>query len=151
MIRLFPLVLLIAACSTSDKDPSPDQPTLLGSWKHVSYTLTNCDNEGDNRTDVCTGTAGECGVLTFTETTWAWGQTLGDGSVFEESGTYVINTNYILLSGGSSGPGTQKYSISGSILSYTKSSLVFINSSISTGCTHTVTLSRHTQPFIPFG
>jgi hypothetical protein len=145
------LAALAVGCSSTDQDPASSQPTLIGSWKHVSLNYSNCADEADNRTESCTGTAGECGVLTFTATTWSWGQTLPDGSVFEESGNYVISTNYIILSGGSSGPGTRKHSISGSTLSYTKTSLVFTNTSISTGCTHTETLSRHTQPFTPLG
>jgi hypothetical protein len=89
-------------------------------------------------------------VLTITESSWTWVQNLGDGSQFKESGGYTLSSNYIILSGATS-PGLGKYSITGSTVNYTTTTLTFVNSSVDTGCIYTVTFSRHLQAGVPLG
>lgn len=147
---IFPLFLLVAACSTEEKDEPVAQPTMLGSWKHAAFVVSGCTNAGDDREDRCTGTAGDCGVLTITESSWTWIQNLPDGSQFKETGGYTLSSNYIILTGDTA-PGLGKYSITGSTLNYTTTTLTFVNSSVDTGCVYTVTFSRHLQVGVPLG
>jgi hypothetical protein len=144
------LFLLNAACSTDEKEEPVAQPTLLGSWKQSTFVVSGCTDAGGDREEKCTGTAGDCGVLTITESSWTWVQNLGDGSQFKESGGYTLSSNYIILSGATS-PGLGKYSITGSTVSYTTTTLTFVNSSVDTGCIYTVTFSRHLQAGVPLG
>lgn len=46
---------------------------------------------------MCAATAGECGVLTITESSWTWIQNLAGGSPFEEGGGYTLSSNYNIL------------------------------------------------------
>jgi hypothetical protein len=140
--------LLLGACEVSDDAQPLEQPTLLGKWKFVSHVVSDCTNSVDNQEDRCSGTAADCGVLTIGENTWLWQQTLSDGSVSTESGSYTVSTNTILLTG-STTPGTKSYSISGSAFSYTRTTLTFINTSDSDGCTYTQTFSKYSQPGVP--
>lgn len=148
--------LVVAACMaafscSSQEDVEPAvQPTLLGSWKFSAFVVSGCTVATDDREDRCTGTAGACGVLTFTETSWTWIQNLSDGSQFKETGSYTLSSNYIILTGDTV-PGLGKYSITGSTLSYTTTSLTFVNTSETSGCDFTVTFSRHLQTGVPLG
>jgi len=147
---IIPFFLLVAACSTEERDEPVAQPTLLGSWKQAAFVVSGCTDAGDDLEDKCTGTAGDCGVLTITESSWTWVQNLPDGSQFKESGTYTLSSNYIILNGDTA-PGLGKYSITGSTVNYTNTTLTFVNSSVSTGCDYTVTFSRHLQAGVPMG
>lgn len=138
------------ACSTSDDAQPQSQTTLVGSWKFNSFVVTHCTDVGNNQVDECTATAADCGVLTFTENTWTWVQNMPDGSQLTEGGSFTLSSNYIILTGPST-PGVKDYSISGSVYSYTSTTLTFINSSNATGCTYTQTYTRYIQPFTPFG
>lgn len=140
--------LLLAACEVGDVVQPLQQPTLLGKWKFASHITTNCTNSADNHADLCSGTAAECGVLTIDENTWLWQQTLSDGSVSTESGSYTVSTNTILLTGAST-PGMRSYSISGSAFSYSRTTLTFVNTSDTDGCTYTQTYSKYNQPGVP--
>ncbi|MBL7846386.1 MAG: hypothetical protein JNL40_02870 [Cyclobacteriaceae bacterium] len=156
MLNKTPYLLLVllaglcSACSTSDNAQPQPQATLVGSWKFSSFVVTHCTDAGNNQAVECTALAADCGVLTFTENTWSWVQNMPDGSQLVESGSFTLSSNYIILTGSSS-PGVKDYSISGSVYSYTSTTLTFINSSNDTGCTYTQTYTRYLQPFTPFG
>lgn len=138
------------SCSGDDPADAVAQPTLAGSWKFTSFIVSGCDDPADDREDRCTGSAGECGVLTMKDSSWTWVQNLADGSQFKETGTYTLSTNYIILTGDTA-PGLGKYSITGSTVSYTTTSLTFVNSSETSGCAFTVTFARHLQSGVPLG
>ncbi len=143
--------LHLLACSSQDDLEPPSAPTMLGNWKFRSYQVTQCDDPAGNSEETCNDSATICGVLTLTENTWTWSQTKSDGSHYFETGSYTMSTNYIILTGGSAAPGTILSPISGSTVSYTKTTLVFTNSSVTTGCVFKVSFARHAQPFIPLG
>ncbi len=131
LVVLFALALT-TACSKKDDA----QPSLVGSWKFSSFAATNCTNSADNGTDSCTSTtAAECGILTFTTTTWSYAQTPSGGTPTAESGTYSLSGSSLTLSGGTNITGTYTYSISGSTLTVSQT-----NSS--TGCKETITLTK---------
>ncbi len=153
MMRILLLVaagLLAFGCTDSDQEEAVRVPELTGAWKYVSMVISGCDDAGADAQDVCTKTAGECGVLIITESSWTWTQNLADGSQFEETGGYTLSSNYIILTGDTA-PGLGKYSITGSTVNYTTTTLTFTNSSVSTGCNYTVTFSRHLQSGVPIG
>ncbi|MBL7851261.1 MAG: hypothetical protein JNN04_10200 [Cyclobacteriaceae bacterium] len=141
---------LFSSCTDSAVPVGDPLPELTGSWKYVSRVVSDCDDPGGDFQDVCTGSAGDCGVLTIKESSWTWVQNLPDGSQFTESGTYVLSSNYIILTEDTV-PGLGKYSITGSTVSYTTTSLTFVNSSETSGCVYTVTFSRHLQSSVPAG
>ena len=143
------IVVLAVGCDTTSEVQPPEDPTLEGNWKYVSFAYTHCTDSADNRTDQCLGTALECGILSLTANTWFWTPPDSSGSP-AENGTYTLSGNYIILSGSAS-PASHTYSLSGSTFTFTRSTLTFFNSSNTTGCTHTVTFSRYTQPFSPLG
>lgn len=138
------------SCSNEEGTAPVAQPTHVGNWKFTAFIVSDCDVATDDREDRCTGSAGECGVLTLEESSWIWVQNLPDGSQFKETGTYTLNTNYIILTGDTA-PGLGRYSITGSTISYTSTSLTFVNSSEISGCNFTVTFSRHLQSGVPLG
>jgi hypothetical protein len=149
-LLLVALGLLAFGCTDSDPAETVRVPELTGAWKYVSLVVSGCDDSGADTQDVCTATAGDCGVLTITESSWTWTQNLADGSQFEESGGYMLSSNYIILTGDTA-PGLGKYSITGSTVDYTTTTLTFVNSSVDTGCIYTVTFSRHLQAGVPLG
>lgn len=134
---------ILIACSDQEVSQQQDVVSFVGSWKFVSHIVSDCTQATDNKENRCTGTAAECGVLTLTDNTWSWEQTLSDGSVFTEGGTFYLSTNTIILTGPDS-PGSLKYSINGSAMVYTKTTLSFISNGITDGCTYTQTYSRYT-------
>ena len=137
--------VLLTACEVSDDARPLEQPTLLGKWKFASHVVSDCTNNADNYDELCSGTAADCGVLTIDEHTWMWQQTLPDGSVSTESGSYTVSTNTITLTGAST-PGLKSYSISGSSFSYSRTTLKFVNTSETDGCTYTQTYTKYNQP-----
>lgn len=142
------MVVLLAACRGDEVAVAQPEVTFIGRWKFVSHIVSDCLVSTDNRSERCTGSAEECGVLTLSDRTWDWTQTLADGTVYNESGTFYLSTNTIILTGAAS-PGTQKYSISGSAMFYTNTTLTFISTGIEDECTYTRTYSRFTQPVVP--
>jgi hypothetical protein len=140
----------LLSCGTEDtKSPVP-QPSLIGYWRYVSLVTSSCSDPADDQSDTCTGSAAACGILALTENTWTWSQTLPDGSQSMETGSYTLSGNYFILSSAAV-PGTKMYSISGSAISYTTTTLLFLNSSDATGCTYTAHYARYVQPMGPNG
>lgn len=143
------LLLMVAlACSEQEIALHEDELTFLGSWKFVSHVLSDCTVATNNREDQCSGSAGECGILTFSEEGWSWTQTLPDGLTLKESGTYYLSTNAIFLTGTET-PGINNYSFSGSEMKYTKTTLTFTNYGISDGCFYTDSYVRYSKNGAP--
>lgn len=142
------IVLLLAACRGDDVAVTQPELSFFGKWKFVSHVVSDCLVSTDNHEEHCTGSAEECGVLTLGDKTWDWTQTLADGTVYNESGTFYLSTNTIILTGPAS-PGTQKYSISGSAMFFTTTTLTFISTGILDECTYTRSYSRYNQPVVP--
>lgn len=143
------VLTVVCSCETSSTQPKPQQPTLLGNWRFKSESYTACTVSTDDIENQCTGTAAQCGVLSFTANTWVRSRLNADGSVFTESGSYSVTSNVITLSGGSNTASSIVHDISGSAFTVTATSLVFITSSVSTGCSITITFIKHNQPFNP--
>jgi len=148
IIPLF--VAILVSCSSQEAVRPMEEVSFIGSWKFVSHVVSSCDLASDNKENRCTGTASECGVLTLSDNAWSWEQALPDGTVFTESGTFYISTNTIVLTSSES-PGLMKYSITGSAMMYTKTTLTFVSNGISDGCTYTQTYSRYTLVSAPHG
>ena len=142
-------LLFSIGCSDPQGGSSSSPAVLTGNWKHVSLVYSGCSDPADNKSENCSGTASECGILTLTSTTWTWTKTPSGGTKFTESGTYYLSANYIILTGGSGTPDSRVHSISGSTLNYTSTTLTLINTNLSKGCGYTEMLSRYTQPFTP--
>lgn len=143
-------IILILACACGEHEIAQPQEELshLGKWKFASHILTGCDIVGDNLENICSGSAGECGVLTFSEGEWSWEQARRGASVSKENGAYYLSGNSIFLSGAGS-PGPHGYTISGSNILFTKTTLTFTNYGISDGCTYTDTYFRYNQTSVP--
>lgn len=127
------LLGLSLTMSCSKKDEA--QPSLVGSWKFSSIVFSACTNSADNGTETCTQTANECGVITFTSSTWSYYQTPTGAAPIAESGTYSTSGSSVTLSGSSSITGTYTYSISGSTLTIS-------HTNSSSGCTETITMTK---------
>lgn len=140
----------IFGCGSQEPVQPREEVTFMGTWRFVSQLVTDCDSATDNKEYRCSGSAAECGVLTLSENDWSWEQSFPDGSVVTESGTFYLSTNTIILTSPDS-PGPLKNSITGWTMMYTRTSLTFINSSTSDGCTYTQTYSRYTQVTTPHG
>jgi hypothetical protein len=141
-------LILAAACGDQEIVQTQEELSLLGKWRFSSHILSNCDMAGDNLEYVCSGSAVECGVLTLSEGAWLWEQSIRGASVFKEGGGYHLSGNSIFLTGAGS-PGPDGYSISGSTIMFTKTTLTFTNYGISDGCTYTDSYIRYNQTAVP--
>ncbi len=148
-LTIFAISLILAsACGEQEMAQTQEELSLLGKWRFSSHILTGCDMPGDNLENRCTGSAVECGVLTLAQGTWLWEQSVRGASVLKESGGYHLSGNSIFLTGAGS-PGPDGYSISGSTIMFTKTTLTFMNYGISDGCTYTDSYIRYNQTAVP--
>ncbi|MBL7851630.1 MAG: lipocalin family protein [Cyclobacteriaceae bacterium] len=115
-------VAVILGCSKKE-DPAP---SLIGSWKLVSETTTNCTDPGDNGTYPCT----DCYILSFTATTFTF--SYGGTSI---GGTYSTSGNNLTMTLTGGPPTTGTYTLNATTLS-----TVFTH--IGSGCTVTTSYSR---------
>jgi hypothetical protein len=153
MARNIPTILAISlilasACGEQEIVQPQEELSLFGKWRFSSHILSGCDLAEDNLESRCTGSAVECGVLTLSEGAWSWEQSARGASVFKETGGYYLSGNSIFLTSAES-PGPHGYSISGSNIMFTKTTLTFTNYGISDGCTYTDSYIRYNQTVVP--
>lgn len=120
------MVLVCVAVTLGCSKKEDPAPSLIGSWKLVSETTTNCTDPGDNGTHSCT----DCYILTFTATTFT--MSFGGTSI---SGTYSTSGNDLTMTLTGGPPTTGTYTLSATTLS-----TAFTH--ITSGCTVTSSYSR---------
>lgn len=103
-------VMLIASCSKKN-DPVATNP-LIGSWKYVSETFSNCTDPLDNKVETCTT---DCITISFTSTKYTI-TIPGAGGYTDD---YTVSGNSLTLKVAGQTQETFTYAVSGTTLTFT--------------------------------
>lgn len=124
------LFAMVISCSKDD----PAAPSVVGTWKFISYVAASCTDPADEEDESCSGTLTECGSLVLTATTFTnTPGTLTGGSA--DTGTYAISGTTITITPNGGSAFSMTFSV-------TATTLTVSSEDSGTGCTTTTTFTR---------
>lgn len=126
--KLFAVIAVISTviftdCSKTADPVAAAAPSLVGTWKETSNSITGCTGTLSSLNHTETPCSISCGTYVFTTTTYTYSNTLGSSG----SGTYTTSGSTFTIPGGVGG--TYTYTVTATTLttSYVGGGCVFVS------------------------